>query len=417
MEKNLDSEIRKISSHPKDRLARLRALSLAEQSVVLQSLSPYVQEELLRNLKINEIVDILDHLDLQQARRIVTRIHTAKRREAVVKRLKGEIKEKLEYFLRFHPMATLSLVNFNYLFLSSDLTVGEAAHVIEEHYLETGRYPELLVHEKGRLAGEVAFATLVKERNSSQLRKYIQPIPTITYQANIDEVVQVVTTAQSKKIVILDQDESVLGIVYADAAKTLLGELPAESLYEFTGVDTSERPFDSFQKKVANRYRWLILNLVTTFVAGSVILMFQDTLDRITILSIYIPVVAGMAGNAASQAFAVTLRGITLGAVKLSSALPVIKNEAIAGLINGLIIGTAVAIISSVWNGSPLLGLSVGLALVCNHILAPVAGATLPLVLKYFGKDPAATSSIFITTVTDVMSLMFLFGFATIILL
>jgi len=392
-------------------------LPIAEQSSAFEQLSPYVQQTLLRQLRVSEIVDILDHLDLQQARRIVARIHTAKRREAVVKRLKGEIKEKLEYFLRFHPMATLSLVNFNYLFLSGDLTVGAAAHLIEEHYLETGRYPELLVHEKGRLAGEVAFATLVKERNSSQLRKYIQPIPTITYQANIDEVVQVVTTAQSKKIVILDQDESVLGIVYADAAKTLLGELPAESLYEFTGVDTSERPFDSFQRKVANRYRWLILNLGTTFVAGSVILSFQDTLDRITILSIYIPVVAGMAGNAASQAFAVTLRGITLGEVKLSSALPVIKNEAIAGLINGTIVGVAVALISSIWNGSPLLGLSVGLALICNHVLAPVAGATLPLILKHFGKDPAATSSIFITTVTDVMSLMFLFGFATIILL
>lgn len=409
--------VRTLTYRPEERLATLRALPLAEQSAAFQQLSPYVQQTLLRQLRIDEIVDILDHLDLQQARKIVTRIQTQKRRVAVLQRLKGEIREKLEYFLRFHPMASLSLVNFNYLYLATTLTVGDTAKLIEDHYRDTGRYPELLVHNEGRLIGEVPFASLVRERNSSQLGRYVIEIPTISYQATIDEIVAVITSVESKKIVVLDHDESVLGIIYADAAKTLFGSLPDESLYEFTGVDTSERPFDSIQKKVHNRYRWLILNLVTTFIAGSVILLFQDTLDKLTILSIYIPVVAGMAGNAASQAFAVTLRGITLGTVKLMSAWPVIKNEAIAGLVNGTIIGVMVAIISSVWNGSPLLGLSVGLALVCNHILAPVAGAALPLIIKHLGKDPAATSSIFITTITDVVSLMFLFGFATLILL
>lgn len=409
--------VRTLTYRPDERLSTLRTLSLPEQSAAFEQLSPYVQQTLLKQLRIDEIVDILDHLDLQQARKIVTRIHTEKRREAVLKRLKGEIKEKLEYFLRFHPMASLSLVNFNYLYLSSSLSVGEAAKLIEDHYRDTGRYPELLVHGSGKLLGEVPFASLVKERNSSVLNKYVQPVPTISYQANIDEIITVVTTADSKKIVVLDHDESVLGVIYADAAKSLFGSLPAESLYEFTGVDTSERPFDSVKKKVSNRYRWLILNLATTFLAGSVILSFQSTLDQLTLLSVYIPIIAGMGSNAASQAFAITLRGLTMGSVRLTNSWPVIKNEAIAGLINGSIIGAVVALISSVWNGDPMMGLVVGLSLICLHVISPVTGTLLPLALKHFGKDPAATSSIFITTVTDVFGLIVLFTFATIILL
>jgi magnesium transporter len=360
---------------------------------------------------------MLDHLDMQQSQHILARIPDSKKREKVVDRLKGEVKEKMDYFLRFHPKATMSLINFNYLFLSGTTTIKQAAEAIDEHYEETARYPEVLVHDNGELIGEVKLSSIVKERNTATLKKYVQPVSVMTYQAEVNQIIDTLVSTNSKKLVILDHDTSVLGIVYADAAKLLFGHMPAESLYDFAGVDDSEKPFDSVYKKVNNRYKWLILNLATSFLAGSVVLSFQDTLDTLTILAVYIPIIAGMGGNAATQSFAIMVRGITLGTVSLKNAKPALIREFFAGALNGVIIGSIVALISAIWNGNPLLGLVVGLALIGAHIVAATAGSLIPLIMKHLGKDPASTSTIFITTATDVLGIFFLLGLATLILI
>jgi magnesium transporter len=399
-----------------ERMDILRSLTIPERSAAFGKLSPYVQQSILRQLKSNEIVDMLDHMDMQQAEHVIKRIPNAKRREKIVLKLKGDIKEKMDYFLRFHPKATLALINFNYLFLDASMTVGEAASIIDEHYQETGKYPEILVHQFGELLGEVPLASLVRERNTSALRKHVKFIDSITYEAEMNTVVDILISTGKRKIVVLDLDTSVLGIIYSDAAKALFGNLPAESLYDFAGVDDSEKPFDGIGRKVRNRYKWLILNLATSFLAGSVVLSFQTTLDAVTILSVYIPIIAGMGGNAATQTFAIMVRGLTLGTISMATAKPAIWREFGAGVFNGMIIGSIVAFISLVWNGDPMLGAVVGIALIGAHVVAGVAGSFIPLLMKHLGKDPAATSTIFITTATDVLGLFFLLGLASVFL-
>ena len=416
--KTVDKATRnKIIRNPHERMRVLRSLSIPEQYAVFSELSPYIQQIVLQKLKTIEIVDLLDHMDLQQAEYALAKIPDSKKRERIVKRLKGEVKEKMEFFLRFHPQASLSLITFNYIFVAETKTVAVVADMVDEHYEETGKYPEILVHSDGQLSGEVSLSHMVRARNTMTLKKLIQPIATIPYQAEVQDIVKSLTDSVARKLVVIDHDSSVLGIVYADQARQLFGHLPAESLYEFAGVDDSERPFDSVSKKVQNRYKWLILNLATTFLASSVVLMYQDTLDALTILAIYMPVIAGMGGNAATQSFAIMVRGITLGTISLKNAAPALWRELAAGCINGIIIGAIVALISAVWNGEPLLGLVVAVALIGAHLVAAVAGSFIPLFMKHIGKDPAATSTIFITTITDVLGLFFLLGLATWIML
>jgi magnesium transporter len=403
--------------HSDKRMANFRALSVPERAAAFEQLSPYIQETILKQLKIYEIVDLLDHMDLQHVERVLSRIRDKKLRERVVKRLKGEVKNKLEYFLRFHPDASLDLINFNYLFLPGYLTIKEAAELIGQHYDETARYPEVLVHKEGQLLGEVPLSTIVRVRSSGKLEKFINPVQTIEYQSNVREVIELLVTTKSKKVIVLDHDTSVLGIIYAEAARSLFGNLPAESLYEFAGVDDSEQPFDPVRKKVTKRYRWLILNLMTAFLASLVILFFQDTLNELTILSVFIPVVAGMGGNAAAQTFAIMIRGLTLGTISLEKAGPAILREMMAGGINGVIIGSIVGTISFFWGVGLVLGLIVACALIGAHIVAGLAGAFIPLLMKHFGKDPATGATIFITTATDVCGIFFLLGLGTWILL
>lgn len=409
--------VKQITYKSKERMKTMRSLSVPEQCAAFTNLSPYVQQSILQHLKTTEILDLLDHMDMQTAQHALAKLPDEKKRERILHRLKGEVKEKMEYFLRFHPKASFDLITFNYIFLSSDKTVAQAADVVEEHYEETGKYPEILVHSNGELIGEVPLSTMVRSRNSAKLKSLTQPIDTITYQSEVTKVIETFVVSKKKKLVVLDHDTSVLGVIYVDSAKTLFSDLPAESLYDFAGVDDSEKPFDSISKKVNNRYRWLILNLITTFFASSVVLLYQGTLDALTILTIYIPVIAGMGGNAATQTFAIMVRGITLGTISLKNAGPAIWREFAAGCLNGFLVGVLVAVISTIWHGQPLLGLVVAMALICAHMVAAISGAVIPLLMKHMGKDPAATSTIFISTATDVLGLFFLLGFATLILL
>jgi magnesium transporter len=417
MDKTLEAIHRSINHRPSERLARMRALSLPEQSTIFQELSPHVQQTLFKQLKNSEIGDMLDHMDPRQAETILARIKDEKRREIIIKKIKGEAREKIEYFIRFHPKATTSLISFNYILLPLKTTIGEAANAIEEHFEDTGKFPEILVHDKGQLVGAVTLASLVRERNSLMLKKFVHPLQTVSYQAEVVEIIDILTLSRRKKVVVLDHDESVLGIIYADDALALFGKLPAESLYDMNGVDDSERPFDSVMKKFKSRYKWLILNLFTAFMAGSMIFLFSDTLDALVILAMYIPIVAGMGGNAASQSFAVMLRGITLGAISLKNATPAIWREVGTGVLNGLMIGAIVAAISIIWNKSAMLGVVVGVTMIFQHIIAGFFGAFVPLLLKHLGKDPAATSTIFITTATDVLGLFILLSLGSWLLL
>ena len=417
MNRILSDHARVLTYRPDERMNLFRALSTTEQSAAFLELTPHIQQVILRQLNLNEIVEILDNMDMLQVEHVLSRVVNVKYREKIVKKLKAEIREKIDVFLRFHPQATLALINFNYLFLPDTLSIGEAANIIDEHYEETGKYPEILIHEKGQLLGEVPFAALVRERNTTQLKKFVQPIATISYQADIAEIISVISSTNSKKIVMLDHDTSVLGVIYAEAVKPLFAKLPAESLYDFAGVEESEGVNDSVLSKVKHRYKWLIINLGTGFLAASVVSLFEDALSKLVLLAIYMPIIAGMGGNAATQTLAVMVRGIAVGEVSLKNSFRPIMNEVGAGLINGVINGVLVALAATVWNKSPLLGLVLGIAMVCNLLIAGFFGAFIPLLMKSLGKDPATSATIFITTATDVFGFFIFLGLATLIML
>jgi magnesium transporter len=417
MHPELEEKSRQITYRATDRLELFRALPLSEQSAIILQLSAYVQQSLLNHLRHHEIVDLLDHMDIRGAESLLARIANVRRRDKIVAALKSAVKDKIEYFLRFHPKATVSLINFNYLLLPATATIGATADAIDDHYRDTGKFPEILVHDKGVLIGEVAMSDLVRERNTQVLKKFVQPVITIPYTAEVADIVNALSGSKKRKVVVLDVDSSVLGIIYADEALALFGHTLDESLYDVAGVSDSERPFDGAVIKFQRRYRWLILNLVTCFVAGSVIYVFEDTVDALVVLAMYIPIVAGMGGNAAAQTFAVMMRGITLGSISLKNCWPAIWREVGAGMMSGVVIGLIVAAISVLWNDSWLLGLVVGLTMIGAHMIAGFFGGIVPLIMKHFGRDPAATSSIFITTATDVGGLVLLLGLGTLILM
>jgi len=412
----IKQKVKLITYHPKDRMGIFRKLSIPEQEAVFEIISPHVQQNILERLKSSEIIDLLDQMDMQRAGNTLPRIKNKSRRIRIISRLKSDLREKAEYFLRFHPKAAINLLNFNYLFLSGYSRISEAADEIDEHYREVGKLPEVLVHENGNLVGEVPFSVLVRENNSELLKKHYVPVRTISYQAGIDEIISSFSSSKHGKVVVLDKDKSVIGIIYSDDALALIGSHPA-SLYNFAGVSENERVFDSASTKVSHRYKWLILNLCTALLAASVVSLFEDTISQIVMLAVFMPIIAGMGGNAATQTLAVVVRGITMGEISIKNAYPGILKEVGAGLVNGIINGILVCFVAAFWTGNIMLGVVIGIAMVFNLIIAGLFGSLVPLILKSMGKDPATSATIFITTATDVFGFLVFLGLATLVLL
>jgi len=218
-----------------------------------------------------------------------------------------------------------------------------------------------------------------------------------------------------------------------DADNRLLGKVRGQSMFEaqaieitlqagsMMGVEKEERLATPWARSLKLRHPWLQINLLTAFLAAAVVGFFQDTIDRLVILALFLPVLAGQSGNTGCQALAVTLRGMTLGELKPGSEKPLVTKEALLGCLNGVGVGLAAALgmyVTATGQGQAqalMLSVVVFLAMIGSCVASGISGAMVPLTLKRFGFDPATASSIFLTTATDVVSMGMLLGLATIL--
>ncbi len=188
------------------------------------------------------------------------------------------------------------------------------------------------------------------------------------------------------------------------------------------GVEKEERLTTPLLRSLKLRHPWLQINLLTAFIAAAVVGLFQTTIDRLLILTIFLPVLAGQSGNTGSQALAINLRGITLGHLKSAKAMAMVWKEALLGLMNGALVGVLAALgMYVVATGQHLpsafmLSVVVFFAMIGSCIISGISGAIVPLLLKHLGADPVTASSIFLTTATDVASMGMLLGLATLLI-
>jgi magnesium transporter len=414
-EKESRINFRKLIYNTKKKESVFREIPVNEQGFVLIGLSRRVQHDILSKLKESEIANFLHYLDPDVAARILQNASSHKR-EDITKSLSKRVKEKVEFLLSFDPKTAAGLMNLHYISVEKKSTFGEVRDVIEKHEKSTGKVPAVLVVEGGFLMGEIPWNSLVLRKPEEKIESHIRRIATIKYNKKQDEVIGAFKKHPHNKFVVLDDDNSVLGVIFSDDVLRLITKKSAGSLYDFAGVSQEEDIYDSALTKVRYRYKWLIINLATAFLAASVVGLFQDTISAFVLLAVYMPVVAGMGGNAGTQTLAVTVRGLALGEIELKTGRKAIMSEMFAGATNGVINGILVATVAFFLHATPLLGLIVGVAMVVNLVIAGLFGALVPLVMKRLGKDPASSATIFITTATDVLGFLVFLGLATIIL-
>jgi magnesium transporter len=335
------------------------------------------------------------------------------RRAAALEQLDANRREKAEFLLDFGPESAAGLMRLNYVTVAVDDDLATVADRVQGYEAKTGEVPTILVTEEDKLLGELPGQVLgMSGVEAVDLREQLTEIPAVAYDTDDDAVAAVFRENPEGVVAVLDDDNSIMGIIHAEDLLRVIDEQAGETLYEFTGVREEESILDGPVSKVRYRYKWLIINLGTAFLAAGMVGFFEDTIAAFTLLAVYMPVVAGMGGNAGTQSMAVTVRGLALEQISLATGGRAIRNEIIAGAANGFITGVLVAAIASVFNQSPLLGLVLGVSMVLNLVIAGFFGTLIPLVLERVGKDPATSATIFITTATDVLGFFIFLGLA-----
>lgn len=272
-----------------------------------------------------------------------------------------------------------------------------------------------LLDEDDALAGRVPLQALAVARPGDPLESLAEPALPVSGTATADEVVEHLTGRRVSSLPVIDIDGRLLGVIRDDVLMKTAQQDAAGDIQAMVGAGRQERALSRVSFAVRARLPWLHINLVTAFIAAAVVGLFESTIATFTALAVLLPVVAGQSGNAGAQALAVTMRGLALREIRVSQWARVTRKEAFVGLINGWAIALTTGVAVLVWSGSTGLAGVIAISMVISMLAAGAAGAAIPMVLTSLGRDPAQSSSIILTTVTDVVGFSSFLGIATLL--
>jgi magnesium transporter len=368
-----------------------------------------------------EAASALELLNAGTARQILWELDEA-RRAAISAAAPGKLGERWTS-LQEYPEGTVGRMMENPLAVfRPETTVGEAIDELRELVQQTLITYGFVTDDDGRLKCVFAFRDLLYADRGQKLGEIgvLNPF-SLRPDAKLVDAMQEVVTRHYPAYPVCDAQGRLLGMVRGHSLfEAEAFEISAQA-GKMQGISKEERVTTPWYRSFLSRHPWLQLNLLTAFVAGAVVGIFQDTVDQIVVLAAFLPVLAGQSGNTGCQALAVMLRGMTLGEVKKGFALRIVAKETLLGFMNGLFVGIVAG--AGMWfyasrqeglDKSPLmLAAIVCIAMIIACVASGISGALIPLALKKAGADPATASSIFLTTMTDVASMGAFLGLAT----
>lgn len=274
-----------------------------------------------------------------------------------------------------------------------------------------------VVDDERRLRGVVPIRRLVTaapDRVCGELM--IREPVRVCADTDREEVAAIVARYNLLAVPVTDAEGRMLGVITVDDVIDVIQEEATEDIYNLAGLHEEERVFSPVRLSVRKRLPWMVVNLATAFVAAGVVGLFEHTIHEVVLLAVFMPVVAGMAGNAGIQSLTVVARGIALGETEFSSGVRAVAKQCVVGVTLGAAAGLLAAAIASWWGGSPVLGAIVFAALVISLAVAGFMGAAVPFVLKMLRQDPALGSGVIVTTATDAVGFATFLGIASLFL-
>lgn len=337
-------------------------------------------------------------------------------RLAAVGALTPELTRQVQEILTYPEDSAGRIMRTDVVSFSKDLKVRDViAKLRQQGPSRTPTYT-YVVGPENKLVGVLNMRDLLMADANSTAEQIMRPdVFCVSAFTDREELMHQVNTHHYISFPVVDAQQRLIGAVRTADLVQDSQEEATEDLQMLFGASGDERVFSSLWTKVRHRLPWLNVNLATAFIAGAVIAHYEDLIGRIAVLAVYLPIIAGQGGNAGIQTLSVVLRGLVMREIRLGdkTVVALILKEAATGAINGLAIGLVTGLAAWLWQGNPYLGVLVAIAMIVNMLAAGLAGAMIPLAMKRLGFDPAQSSGIFVTTVTDVVGFLAFLGFAT----
>ncbi len=396
------------------------AQALAEQPAdaigsVFDSMAPDVAASLLSHLPEALTRSVLEEIRPNTALTLLGQFDEEERNRCIAD-LNPALQRELQELMVYPDDSAGRLMETRIGVFRPAMTVAQALERLRRSKLR-GLQSIYLIDDERRLTARVAVHDLAIADPSQHLRDIAESVSLVVQGVSPrNEVVEMLERSRMPSIPVVDFEGRLLGVVRYTSLIKAMQEVATDAMQTMVGASKDERALSKAMFAVRKRQPWLQINLLTAFLAAAVVGLFENTIAQVTALAVLLPVVAGQSGNAGAQALAVTMRGLALREISLRDWLRVTVKEVQVGLVNGISIAVTCGIGVFLWSGSIGLVLVIAMAMVLAMVAAGFAGAVVPIVLKRLGQDPAQSSSIVLTTVTDVAGFFSFLGIATLLM-
>lgn len=407
----------KLQQEEKERIINILPADIASE-VLSEMDEEHGPAELLVNLDPEKRTEIVEELDYDDATDIISQLDEEDQQE-ILEDLDHEDASSIRALMTYAEDTAGGLMNSEIIKVNINLDKKDALDEIIRQSEEMEEfYTICVVDNDDILKGILSIKTVIKARADARISDLVTT-DFVYVKAELDqeEVARLIKQYNLTSIPVVNDDMKLLGRVTVDDIIDVMEEENTEDILKISGVSEDEELSGNWVEAVKSRLPWLVINLGTAFLAASIIRTFDDTVAKLSIISAYMTIIAGMGGNAATQALAVTVRRISLSDLSDKQAYNTVLKEFLVGMINGAANGIIVFIVAFFYDANPMLGLVLFLAMTGNLIIAGLTGASIPLILKRVGIDPAVASSIIITTFTDCIGFLLPLYLATKLLL
>lgn len=403
------------SSPPSDREFVWQILDKGIEGEVLNQLPNSLQEDFLEDMEASEVLEITETLEPDEIADIIQRLPEAVIEE-VLSAMSAQNRERLEQVLSYPEDSAGGLMNTDVIVVRRSPTLD----VVLRYLRIQGNFPSttdkiFVVSRKNEYKGFIHLNLLLISDPSLHVEdiytKDSEAIQVITSDINVARIFEKDDLISAP---VVDSANQLLGRITIDDVVDVIREDADESLRQLTGL--GEDTFVKTSTAIYRRAIWLGLNLITAFIAASVIDMFKDTIDKVVTLAVLMPIVASMGGVAATQTLTIVVRGLALGQINKTNLRWLITRETIVGLGNGLIWALVVSAVATWWFQDFIIAQIIAIAMIINLLVAVLSGVSVPLLLRYFRLDPGIGGIVIVTTITDVVGFMSFLGLASIYL-
>jgi magnesium transporter len=413
-----------IEDHPDDAAQLLERLPPAEVAEVLsrhpitltapvwERLAPDIGWRAIDSLEDARVTEVLRHMSTPRVAAML-RMADAQSREARLAHLPTTSADELRAILSYPADSAGALMDPRVLLLRPDTTVHEALSRIRA-LRRRGVRMLFVVNAENRLEGQVDIQDIATASGTTHLEEIQRPVRALVPAvAPREEVVNLLDRYRLTDLPVVDAEERLVGVVRYRNLMAAAEDEATVAMQTMVGVSKDERALSKVTFAVRKRLPWLHINLATAFLAASVVGLFENTIAKYTALAVLLPVVAGQSGNTGAQALAVTMRGLALREIRVQQWPRIVFKEMSAGFWNGIAVATTTSLGVWAWSSSPGLAGVIGVSMILSMVIAGVFGAAIPMILTAVGQDPAQSSTIVLTTITDVTGFFSFLGIAT----